>query len=51
MKKILAISAAALLLVVGLAPASAATKYSVNQKTLATFSASATGLTSMKKAS
>jgi len=50
MKKILAISAAALLLVVGLAPASAATKYSVNQKTLATFSATATGLTSVQKA-
>jgi hypothetical protein len=50
MKRFLAISATALLLAVGLAPASAATKYSVNQKTLATFGSSATGLTSMQKA-
>ena len=50
MRKYLAIVSSALLLVVGFAPASAATKYSVNQKTLATFSSSATGLTSMQKA-
>jgi M6 family metalloprotease-like protein len=50
MKRFLAISATALLLAVGLAPATAATKYSVNQKTLATFSSTATGLTSMQKA-
>jgi len=50
MKRFLAISATALLLAVGLAPATAATKYSVNQKTLATFSATATGLTSVQKA-
>jgi cell division protein FtsL len=49
MKRFLTISAAALLLVIGLVPASAATKYSVNQKTLATFSATATELTSMQK--
>jgi hypothetical protein len=50
MKRILAITASALLLATGLSPATAATEYSVNQKTLATFSASATGLTSMQKA-
>jgi hypothetical protein len=50
MKRFLAISAAALLLAVGLAPASAATKYSANQKTLATFSTNATWLTSIQKA-
>jgi hypothetical protein len=49
MRKYLAIVSSALLLVVGFAPASAATKYSVNQKTLATFGSSATGLTGMQK--
>jgi M6 family metalloprotease-like protein len=49
MRIYLAIVSSALLLVVGFAPASAATKYSVNQKTLATFGSSATGLTGMQK--
>jgi len=50
MRKCLAILSAALLLAVGLSSAIAATKYSANQKTLATFSATATWLTSTQKA-
>ena len=38
-----------LLLITGLAPAGAASDYSVYQRTLATFSGSATGLTGMQK--
>ena len=49
MRKLLAATFVGLLLAVGLAPAGAASDYSVYQKTLATFSESATGLTSLQK--
>lgn len=51
MKKIITVIAAATMLVTFVTPANAApTKYSVDQKTLATFSSSATTLTSSQKA-
>jgi M6 family metalloprotease-like protein len=50
MKKILAFAVGLSLLLVGFAPAQAATKYVANQKTLSSFSSSATGLTSEQRA-
>jgi hypothetical protein len=51
MKKVITVIAAATMLVTIVSPANAApTKYSVDQKTLATFSSSATTLTSAQKA-
>ena len=50
MKRLVVLVAALAVLGAGLVPAQAATKYVVNQKTLATFSSSATTLNSTQRA-